>query len=668
MIKLRPYQQDFISNIRKSIHSGNTRIIAAASTGSGKAVCIASIALSALDKGSRVVVVLPRRSLVLQLSETFKHYNIKHGIIMSNIAEFRHEKCQIISIDTYVARVANGRLDHVEGKVLLVDECFTGETEILTINGVKRIDEIEIGDKILSAVGNDEVISVFKKRVNETIKIGLSNGKSIECTSNHPIFTEQGWVEAGRMAVGQVVICRENMLSLWCDNETIQVQQRRKQRIKYLHRDRRELSWSPGKAAAGQEKRHPTEIVRVESIENNKHGSRNFVYNIGVKNHPSYFANGVLAHNCHAQFTEKKLEIFRKYPIVVSFSATPIAPKNAPLNVFYDAIVESISMKELVKQGYLVPLKYYAPADFHSDSVKTNRDGEYNESSLREYINEKLKDEDGNTVLIGDVYKNWKRLAPERQTVIFCSTQAHALGVTNEFLSKGVKAEYVDCYTDDDERQRIFKAIESGTSQVVVNCSIISMGIDVPILSCVVLAAPTNSIARYLQAVGRATRLHKSKTHSIIIDHCGIVAKLGFADDDQYWSLDGKETPEERKEQAKKEKKEPKEITCKECQFIYKSRRDCPQCGFESIPLGEPIPFYEEELVEVKKTDTPAYKAEFYAMLLGMKRGEKFALALFMQRFKQWPNKKRGVKPIQPSQGLINYVTSRNIAYAKRRR
>jgi len=42
-IQLRPYQSDFITSIKKSIQSGNKRIIAAAATGSGKAVCIVYI-------------------------------------------------------------------------------------------------------------------------------------------------------------------------------------------------------------------------------------------------------------------------------------------------------------------------------------------------------------------------------------------------------------------------------------------------------------------------------------------------------------------------------------------------------------------------------------------------------------------------------------------------
>jgi len=200
------------------------------------------------------------------------------------------------------------------------------------------------------------------------------------------------------------------------------------------------------------------------------------------------------------------------------------------------------------------------------------------------------------------------------------------------------------------------------------------MGIDLPILSCVVLACPTNSISRYLQACGRATRLHETKEFSIIIDHCAVVAKLGFADDDQYWSLDGKTTPEEKKKAADEEKKEPKTITCKECQFVYKSTRKCPQCGYQMIPAGSPIPHHEAELVEIKQKkkteDSPAEKKRFYAMLLhvvkikGYKRG--WCDHKFKDKYGHFPKTKNGIAPLPPDEAFTKYLKYIQIRSAKR--
>ena len=46
---------------------------------------------------------------------------------------------------------------------------------------------------------------------------------------------------------------------------------------------------------------------------------------------------------------------------------------------------------------------------------------------------------------------------------------------------------------------------------------------------------------------GRIMRIHPSKSDAWVIDHAGAVDELGFADDPQPWSLDGKSKIQERK-------------------------------------------------------------------------------------------------------------------------
>jgi superfamily II DNA or RNA helicase len=325
-------------------------------------------------------------------------------------------------------------------------------------------------------------------------------------------------------------------------------------------------------------------------------------------------------------------------------------------------------MKELVNLGHLVPLRYFAPTDFHSDDIKLDADGEYQSKQLDEYIDSKLKTHDGKLMLVGDVISNWQRIASDRQTVVFCKTQAHSRFVTNAFIEIGVDALYIDCNTPMEEREEIFEAIATKKAQVLVNVGIISMGIDIPILSCVILATPINKIARYLQCVGRLTRPHKEsgKVDGIVIDHAGIVAKLGYADDEQYWSLVGKQTPEQLKKAAKEEKKEPKEVTCSECGSVFKSRRDCPVCKYEAIPAGEDIPYHAAELEEIKPDKIkPAEKQDFYSQLLyiarekGYKRG--WADHKFKEKFKHFPAKKTGIMPIPARKEVKGFLTFLNI-------
>lgn len=496
MPKVRDCQADFIADIKASLKK-HKRIIGCASTGFGKSVVLASIVKMCLEKRRQslvvnrrkyaVVIVLPRRSLVKQLSASFVKYNIVHGVVMSQERMNLHAEIQIVSIDTYMARVDSGRMEFLDADILLIDEC-------------------------------------------------------------------------------------------------------------------------------------------------------------------------------HMQMTDKKLDLFRKYPVAIGVTATPVGPAKKALNVFYEDIVEAIDMKDLIEQGFLVPIKYYAPTIFHAENVRLGSDGDYNEKALSNYVDQQLKGDDGKRILVGDIYDNWEVIARDRKTVIFCASQAHARYVTDEFRGKGINAEYIDCNTPDDERERIFQGVEFGDIQVICNVSIVGVGISIDNISCVVFASPTKLLHKYLQGVGRGTRTYANKEDLVVIDHCGIVLALGFAEEKQYWSLDGKETPEQRQQKAKEETKQPKEIKCVKCSAIFKSRRVCPACGYEMVAQGQPVPTHQAEMKQIEKTAKvkPADKAAWFAQLLYIARSKGYqdgwAANKFRAKFQEWPHRKAGVQPIPPTPEVLGFM------------
>ena len=82
--------------------------------------------------------------------------------------------------------------------------CFVKGTKISTPKGKVNIDEVKIGEKVLSynfdskQVEIKDVKKLFKHPFNgELIKITLENGNTIKCTPNHKIFTlNRGYIEA----------------------------------------------------------------------------------------------------------------------------------------------------------------------------------------------------------------------------------------------------------------------------------------------------------------------------------------------------------------------------------------------------------------------------------------------------------------------------------------
>lgn len=82
--------------------------------------------------------------------------------------------------------------------------CFTPEMEVLTIDGNKKISNVEVGEKIYSyneEHNNVELMSVTDKserEINETIlEFILDNDEIIRCTMNHKLYVkDKGWIKA----------------------------------------------------------------------------------------------------------------------------------------------------------------------------------------------------------------------------------------------------------------------------------------------------------------------------------------------------------------------------------------------------------------------------------------------------------------------------------------
>lgn len=90
-----------------------------------------------------------------------------------------------------------------EWDVIVTDECFPGNTKIMTADGEKELQFLANGDIIASYNRNKKSIEykpvthVFKLKAHNVVSVKLSNGKEIFCTKNHPFFTKNGgWKNA----------------------------------------------------------------------------------------------------------------------------------------------------------------------------------------------------------------------------------------------------------------------------------------------------------------------------------------------------------------------------------------------------------------------------------------------------------------------------------------
>lgn len=343
---------------------------------------------------------------------------------------------------------------------------------------------------------------------------------------------------------------------------------------------------------------------------------------------------------CHRATAKSYAKILEFYPNVklLGLTATPCRTDGRGLGELFQEMVQVSSPAELTEMKFLVPARVFTtPLTPDFSKVKKKR-GEFDQAEQ-----EKLVDK---PKLVGNIYAHWKRLAADRQTVIFAASRRHALNITNAFLAAGERCEYLDGETPELERAAILARLERRQTQIVVNVGILTEGWDNPDISCVVLARATESLSLYLQMAGRALRPFPGKRDCLILDHGGNTMRHGFVTDDREWDLEGKKTGQVDVTSI---------TTCKTCFAVFSNKSACPDCGtpvtkkLEAGGAGDGIPKEEEgELHEIDVKKQRAQEVTYLQEQLQIQqdRGYKpeYARVMFFKRFGRWPGKEHGIK------------------------
>lgn len=108
MIPLRDYQEELVNGLYNSMSKGNKNIMVQSPAGSGKSVTMSEIARRATDKGNRVLFIVHRRELVVQIKSTF----IANDVDM--------ELCHVGMVQTVANRIKKD--NEPTPSIILVDE------------------------------------------------------------------------------------------------------------------------------------------------------------------------------------------------------------------------------------------------------------------------------------------------------------------------------------------------------------------------------------------------------------------------------------------------------------------------------------------------------------------------------------------------------------------
>lgn len=341
---------------------------------------------------------------------------------------------------------------------------------------------------------------------------------------------------------------------------------------------------------------------------------------------------------CHLAMSDSYQEhIFDAYPdaTIIGTTATPTRLDGQPLGDQFEVMEVATTYSELLRLKHLIePDVFGAPVQADLSGVRINH-GDYNETELGQVMSQQH--------LRGQLVRHWIERAhlhkkesgkwepgPLRRTLVFASTVEHSKAICADFARMGVRVAHLDGTTPEDERRSILAKLEAGDLDIISNVNVLTMGVDIPAIKCIVHARPTMSLVLWIQSTSRALRLWNG-IRPLILDHAGNCERHYLPHNDWIWSLD--------KKAARHPGQEPTKL-CPKCNaYVALGRYACPYCGHD---FPEPTRSLPKETSETLVELTPAaLQRAFYdeqvqkARTRGFKPG--YASAKFKEKFGHWP-------------------------------
>ena len=221
----------------------------------------------------------------------------------------------------------------------------------------------------------------------------------------------------------------------------------------------------------------------------------------------SHFST-VIVDEAHRTLADSYLRILEHFggAKVLGVTATPDRGDKRDLARFYEDIAFEISLTEMIKAGWLCPIKIRTvPLQIDITEVGI-RGGDYSEEELAVALEPALQ----------ELVEAIKERVADRKTLIFLPLVRTSYQFADILHQHGLAAEAI-CGESTD-RKEILGRFATGKTQILCNAMLLTEGYDEPSIDCVICLRPTTIRSLYAQMVGRGTRIHPGKENLLLLD------------------------------------------------------------------------------------------------------------------------------------------------------
>jgi len=299
---------------------------------------------------------------------------------------------------------------------------------------------------------------------------------------------------------------------------------------------------------------------------------------------------------------------------VIGLSASPFTKGLANT---YEHVISCTTTKELVEQGWLVPLKVYIAKEIDMNGANKVA-GEW---SVKEVTTRGRK-------IVGDVVAEWEKMTmlhfgkPEK-TIVFSAGVDHGDELENQFKAAGYNFLNISYRDNNDYKKAVLEAFSEPDTDIVgvIATDILTKGFDCADVKIGVSTRPfSKSFSSHVQQLGRVMRPFEGKTFALWLDHSGNYLRFWQDWEDLYnYGVDKLSVACEKtkKEPTEKQKEAAK---CPVCGALWEGGDTCKSCG-HTIPKNTKMVTTPGELVALeekhREEDERHNKQLWYCQLLG---------------------------------------------------
>lgn len=267
---------------------------------------------------------------------------------------------------------------------------------------------------------------------------------------------------------------------------------------------------------------------------------------------------------CHRIIGNTYQKIIDTYPNtkIIGFTATPERLDKKPLFPTFNNLIEKITTKDLIDQGYLSKYIVYAPTTIIDKTDKMKG---------KDYDLDNIVKTKFSNIVYNNIVQLYFQYFKNKRVLVYCCNIKHCEELQKIFLQNNIKSKILTSKIDEQECFDIANELRENKIDCILSVNKLIEGTDIPAVDGILMLRPTKSLIIHLQSIGRGMRIAPNKDNLIILDLVGNHLRHGFIDTPRIWSL----------QTIQKTPTRPEYKICMDCGTVLDFKAcSCSNCGY----------------------------------------------------------------------------------------